>query len=245
MNVASAIQFAALGVAAVFTLVRLPLTIQGRNPMLFWGLLVTTIGVALSIHSIYLPVDALLGGTNHANLILRYATYGVVALIGGSAAAAFQAPQVRRIILGLPGLVVLAATVIATTVLFSMCDMPDSSPGLTLYMTQEHVWNYGVLGKVYPAYIAACLIIPAFRVAATPRRPGLLRIGSALIGVALAEILVWSVLWVTGQQTGVWDYILPHSAVIVLAAGLAAVALYGIAAKKKEKQSLLASYSTR
>lgn len=245
MNIASAIQFGALAVVAVFTLVRLPLAIRGRNPMLFWGLAATTIGVALSIPSIYLPVDALLGGANHANLILRYATYGVVAFIGGSAAAAFRAPQVRRIILGLPGLVVLAATVIATTVLFSMCDMPVSSPGLNGYMHQEHVWAYSVLGRIYPAYIAACLIIPAFRVAATARRPALLRVGSALIGFALAEILIWSVLWVTGQQTGVWDYILPHSSVIVLTAGLAAVALFGIASKKKEKQSLLTPYYTR
>ncbi|MCC3301048.1 hypothetical protein [Arthrobacter sp. zg-Y895] len=239
MNIASAIQFGALAVVAVFTLVRLPLAIQGRNPMLFWGLAAATIGVALSIPSIYLPADALLGGANHANLVLRYATYGVVALIGGSAAAAFQAPKVRRIILGLPGLVVLAATAIATTVLFSMCDMPVSSPGLNGYINQEPVWAYAVLGRIYPAYIAACLIVPAFRVAATGRRPALLRVGSALVGVALAEIVIWSALWVTGQQTGVWDYILPHSSVIILTAGLAAVAVYGIAAKKKEKQSLL------
>ncbi|MCC9144146.1 MULTISPECIES: hypothetical protein [unclassified Arthrobacter] len=240
MSIVSAIQYGALAVAAVFTLVRLPLAVQGRNPMLFWGLAFATIGVALSIPSIYLPVDALLGGTNQANLILRYATYGVVAMIGGSAAAAFRAPRVRGLILGIPGLAVLAATAITTTVLFSMCDLPVSSPGLNGYMGQESVWAYSVLGRVYPAYIAACLIIPAFRVVVTAR-PAALRIGSALIGVALVEIVVWSALWVTGQQTGVWDYILPHSAVIVLAAGLASVAFYGAAANRRKKQSLLTS----
>lgn len=245
MSITSAFQFGALAVAAVFTLIRLPPAIKGRNPVLFWGLAATTVGVALSISSIYFPVDALLGGENRANLILRYATYAVVALIGRSAAAAFRAPFARRMIVGLPGLAVLAATVIATTVLFSMCDMPVSSPGLNAYMNQESVWAYAVIGRLYPAYVAACLVIPAVRVAATARRPVLLRIGSALIGLSLAEILIWSALWVTGQQTGVWDYILPHSSVIVLAAGLGSVALYGLALKQRKKQSLLTTNYTR
>ena len=244
MTIAAAFQLGALLIAAAFAAARLPLAIKGRNPALFWALVAITVGVALSMPSIYLPVDALLGGSNVANLILRYATYTVVLLIGGSAASGFRSPWAHRLIAGRFGLGVLALTVATTTVLFTMCDMPVSSPGLNAYMTDRTVWAYSVTGRLYPAYVAACLIIPSLRAAAA-QRPAVLRIGSALIGFALLENLVWSALWVTGQQTGVWDYILPHSSVILLAVGLVFVGLYGVVSKLREKQSLLTPGYTR
>ena len=244
MSLISAFQYAALIVSAAFALLRLPMALKGRNPMLFWALVLTAIGVALSIPAIYLPVDALLGGVNYANLILRYAVYGVVLLIGCISTAAFRASTAQRLIIGPPGLAVLAATVIVTTVLFFISDLPVSSPGLYGYPDEYTIHVYAVVGRIYPAYVSACLVAPAFHVAAHARRPVLLRVGSGLVGVALVEVVIWSVLGATRLPIGVWDYILPHSAVIVLAAGLAAVALYGIALKKTEKQSLLTSNYT-
>lgn len=245
MSVATAFQIGALVISATFALIRLPMAIQGRNPILFWALLAITTAVGLSIPFIYLPVDAVLGGANLANLVLRYATYAMVILVGASAAAGFSSPWARRFITGPFGLAVLILTVVTTTVLFGFCDMPVSSPGLQAYMTQPAVWAYSVTGRLYPAYIAACLVIPALRAAATRGRPPVLRIGSALIGVSLLETIVWSGLWVTGQQTGVWDFILPHSSIILLAVGLGFVAIYGVASKLREKQSLLTPGYTR
>lgn len=245
MSLVLAFQYAALIVSTLFALVRLPLALRGRNPMLFWAFALTAIGVALSIPSIYLPVDALLGGVNYANLILRYAVYGVVLLIGSISAAAFRSPGARRLIVGPPGLAVLAVTVIVTTVLFVVSDLPVSSPGLYGYPDEYTIHVYAVVGKIYPAYVSACLIAPAFRSAAHSRRPLSLRAGSGLIGFALAEIVIWSALGTVRLPIGVWDYILPHSAVLVLAAGLGSVAFYGIGAKRREKQSLLTSGYTR
>lgn len=245
MTIATAFQLGALVVAGAFAAARLPLAIKGRNPALFWALVAITVGVALSMPAIYFPVDALLGGSNLANLILRYATYAVVLLIGGSAATGFRSPWAHRLIAGRFGLAILALTVATTTVLFAMCDMPVSSPGLNAYMTDRLVWAYSVTGRLYPAYVAACLIIPSLRAAAAAQRPAVLRIGSAMIGFALLVNLVWSLLWVTGQQTGVWDYVLPHSSVILLAAGLGFVGFYGIVSKLREKQSLLTPGYTR
>ena len=239
MNVATAFQWGALVASAVFALIRLPLAVKGRNPMLFWALVLTAVGVAISIPSIYLPFDALLGGTNYANLILRFAVYGVMFMIGSISAAAFRAPQARRLILGRPGLVVLAVTAVATTVLFLLCDLPVSSPGLYGYPEQYLLWVYAMVGRIYPAYICACLVVPAFRAAAHGRRPALLRGGSALIGISLAEVVLWSALGITRWPIGVWDYVLPHSAVILLAIGLGCVGLYGMSAGRKEKRSLL------
>ncbi|UWX97252.1 hypothetical protein N2K95_00630 [Arthrobacter zhaoxinii] len=241
MSVTLAFQYAALIVSAIFALLRLPLALKGRNPMLFWALALTAIGVGLSIPAIYLPVDALLGGVNYANLILRYAVYGVVLLIGSISAAAFRSAQARRLIVGRSGLVVLAVAVIVTSVLFFISDLPVSSPGLYGYPDEYTIHVYAVVGRIYPAYVAACLIAPAFRAAAHARRPVLLRLGSGLIGIALTEVVIWSILGATRLPIGVWDYILPHSAVIVLVAGLGAVAFYGIASKQREKQSLLTS----
>lgn len=239
MNVALAFQLGALAVVGIAALIRLPLAVKGRNPLLFWALVLLSVAIALGISSVYLAVDSVLGGINIANVIIRFALYGFVLIIGIKSAAAFRAGAAARLITGPVGIAVLAAVAVLTIVLFCFADMPDSSPGLRTYGDQLPVAIYGLLGRAYPAFIAACLIAPAFASAAHRRRPPLIRTGSALLGVGLAGSVLYAVQGLTPLDVHPWDHFVPYSAVIAATVGLVLLASQRVASKRQKKQAPL------
>ena len=239
MNIALALQLGALALSGIFALIRLPLAIKGRNPLLFWALVLLSTAIALGIPSVYLAVDGFLGGINIANVVIRFALYGFVLIIGIKSAAAFRAAAVSRLILGPVGIVVLCLVAALTIVLFCLADMPASSPGLRDYSDQLPVFLYGILGRAYPGFIAACLIAPAFASAAHRRRPLLIRTGSALLGVGLTGAVLYAIQHVTPLDVHPWDHFVPYSALISATAGLVLLAGQRTASKRKIKQAPL------
>ena len=239
MSLATTFQVGALTLSALFALIRLPMALRGRNPQLFWALVMLSVAIALGISPVYLAVDPFLGGNNVANLIIRFAMYGFVLILGLKAAKAFRAQRAHRLIAGPVGKTVIAGTVALTTLLFVLADMPVPSPGLRNYGGQWEVAVYGSLGRAYPAYVAACLIGPAASVALHRRRPVLMRTGSALLGMGLAAAVLYAVLDVTPLDVNPWDHLVPYSAVILATLGLVMLFSQRVASKRREKQNLL------
>ncbi|MDQ6752648.1 MAG: hypothetical protein M3017_04355, partial [Actinomycetota bacterium] len=73
----AALQCLALGLCLASAIWRLPAALKGRNAGLFWVFVLLTLAVGLSLPTIYLPVDGVLGGRNFANLLLRFALYAI------------------------------------------------------------------------------------------------------------------------------------------------------------------------
>ena len=239
MSIATAFHLGALTVSGLFALSRLPGAVKGRNPMLFWALVMLCIAIALGMSPVYLAVDGLLGGSNIANVIIRFAMYAFFLILGTKAAAAFRAPGAGRLIAGPVGIGVLSAVGIATVVLFAVADLPVSSPGLRDYGGQLPVALYSLLGRAYPAYVAACLIGPALSVAGHRRRPLLMRAGSGLLGVALAGVVLYAVQDVTPLDVNPWDHLVPYSAIILATVGLAMLGSQRLASNRRIKQTPL------
>lgn len=239
MSIATAIQVGALIVAGLFALTRLPSALRGRNPLLFWAVLMLCIAIALGISPVYLAVDNALGGINIANVIIRFALYAFFLILGAKAAAAFRAPRAGRLIAGPAGAAVLSAVVVATVVLFVLADMPESSPGLRSYSGQLPVILYGLLGRAYPGYVAACLVGPALATAAHRRRPALIRAGSGLLGVGLIGAVFYAIQDVTPMDANPWDHLVPYSSIIVVTVGLALLGSERVASKLRAKQTPL------
>lgn len=239
MSLATTVHLSALVVSGLFTLRRLPLAVKGRNPLLFWALLMLTVAIALANSSIYLAVDHALGGLNIANLIIRFAMYGFVLIFGLKAAVAFRSPLAGKCIGGSIGLAVLGVFAVLMVVLFVLADMPFSSPGLRDYGEQLPIIVYTSLGRAYPAYVSACLIGQALATAVHPRRQPLIRIASALIAAGLSGAVLYALQDHTPWDVSPWDHLVPYSALISCTLGLALLGGRRVAKNREEKQTRL------
>ena len=242
------LQWAALGATLFFALLRVPGAIRGENRGMFYALILLSAAMALSIPSFYLPVDAMLGGINVANLLLRYLLFAVLLILGLKASAAFQAPLAARLIGGPVGVIVLAACAVSVAVLYGLSDLPESSTALAAYWDQDTVHAYGDSSRLYQIYVGACLIPSLFGSAAGSRRPAGIRISAGLLALGLSAAVVHSALSLTAvnPDLGVWDLVLPYSAVIVVSLGLALMWNSHRIARRHPKPGLLArAYASR
>ncbi|UYB36246.1 hypothetical protein N9A08_00645 [Arthrobacter koreensis] len=220
MTAGFAVQVSAFALSFLFALFRLPDAIRGRNRSIFFCMVLIAVSTGLSLPLIYEFVDPLLGGFNLANLLLRYSLYGVFVILGLRGAAAFGAEWARRLIVGPVGLVVLGLTVVLTAAFFLASDIPVTSTGLLDYNDQVSVEVYGMLGRLYPAYVAACVCAPALAAARNSRYRLPHRIGSGLFGIGLAVVVLFTALTLVAD-IGVFMLLLPFSAVILVTLGLA------------------------
>jgi len=220
MTAGFAIQVSAFALSSLFALFRLPDAIRGRNRSIFFCMVLIAVSTGLSLPLFYEFVDPLLGGMNLANLLLRNSLYGVFVILGVRGAAAFGAERARRLIVGPAGLLVLGITVVLTAGFFAASDIPVTSTGLYDYGDQVTVNVYGMLGRLYPAYVAACVCVPALAAAGNGRYRMPHRVGSGLFGTGLGVVVVFTALTLVAD-IGVFMLILPFSAVILVVMGLA------------------------
>lgn len=242
------LQWAALGATLFFALLRVPGAVRGENRGTFAALILMSLAMALSIPFFYLPVDALLGGVNVANLLLRYSLFAVLLILGLKTAAAFQAPLATRLIGGPAGMLVLSAAIVAVAVFYGLSDLPESSTALAAYWDQDTVHAYGDSSRLYQIYVGLCLVPSLFGAAASSRRPAGIRLSAALLALGLSAAVIHSVLSlaVVKPDIGVWDLVLPYSAVIVVSVGLALMWNSHRIAKRHPKPGLLArAYASR
>lgn len=217
-----ALQWIALATCLGCLVWRLPALFKGRNNSLFWAFAMTTACVALSIEMIYLPVDALLGGVNLANVFLRLSLFAVFFLLASKITAAYKSPLARSLIRGPVGLAVLAISSAGIWISYFLSDLQGSSAGLAGFIDQPSVYAYMWIGKTYPAYVAACLVVPTWR-AAFSRRPALDR-GAALsmsigFGLVCLSTLAPLLPWEGHSFTEIFSF----SSILFVAAGLALV----------------------
>lgn len=220
MSGGTLIQWLALALCVVFAALRVPDAVRGKGRCVFAILVLLCVAVALSLQPIYLFVDGLLGGVNVANLMIRFALYAIMVLLGLRGAAAFGSPRALRFISGPLGAAVLGITVLATVILFGLSDLPESSTGLRAYADQPTVIWYSHLGRVYPAYVAACLLGPAILGARDRSVRPLHRCAAALMGVGFVMVVAHAALKLTGIRTGAADLLLPFGAIVLVTVGL-------------------------
>lgn len=214
------IQWVALGLCAVGTAVRIPGLRQGRGRAMFVALLLLTVAVGLSLDPIYLAVDGVLGGVNVANLLLRMALYAVFVLFGIRMAAAFGSTRARHLIIGPVGLSIVALTVAATVYFFVSSELSGSSTGLRAFDEQDTVRQYATVGRLYPGYVAACLVVPAALSALDRQARTIHRVACALVACGFTLVVVFVLLRLTSLDLMHWDIVLPFSAILLTVLGL-------------------------
>lgn len=236
---AEVIRYSVLMLVLLCLALRIPAVIHGRNRGIFAVLVLMLIGVGLSINSVYTAVDGWLGGNNYANVIIRFSLYAVFAILGMKMTAAFEAPRARRFITGRVGLGVLTVTGVLTLWAFGISALPETATGLRGYGDQPSVQWYTTLGHLYPAYVAACLVGPAFTCAASRQTPGWARGGAALLGAAFLLVPVYTVLRETGWQMGIWDVGLVFGVVSLTCLGLTLFWVSRVVGERERRQKLL------
>lgn len=216
------LQWLALLMCVVCTIWRLPSMLRGHNKGLFGVFVMASVSVALSIPSIYLPVDALLGGRNVANVILRLSLFFVFFLLSAKIAAAYNSPLALKLIRGPLGLGILIACAWGVVITYSMSEVNGSSTAMANFLDQPTIFAYMMIGKLYQAYAAIILIIPTGR-AALANRPALDR--AAAMSMCLGFILVaaTALLQATRFFSSALMGILSFTAILLVAAGLAMI----------------------
>ncbi|KNC17715.1 hypothetical protein AC792_13850 [Arthrobacter sp. RIT-PI-e] len=217
---ATTLQWVALVACAGGVALRVPGAVRGRGRLIFSALVLVTVAVALSLEPVYELVDGVLGGANAANLVLRLTLYAAFLLLGVRVAAALGSSPARRLISGSAGLVILGGAVAATVYFFLASDLPFSSTGLRAFDEQRTVRHYASLGRIYPGYVAACLVVPSVASVLDPHARVVHRIASACLAAGFFLVVLFVVLRLLPLELGTWDIVLPFSAILLTVLGL-------------------------
>ncbi|MEV8181593.1 hypothetical protein [Specibacter sp. NPDC078692] len=216
------LQWSALIVCLACTLWRAPSLLKGRNRGLSWAFVLATVSVALSLPEIYLPVDALLGGVNLANVVLRLSMLGVFFLLTFKVAAAYNSPLAQTLIRGPLGVTVLAVSALGLFVSYVLADVDGSSTGLVAFTHQPALNAYQWFGIAYIGYAAACAVVATAK-AAFSRRPVVDRVAAffLLVGFSLvcATVPLRIPRWANWQAVDIMTF----SAILFVALGLVLV----------------------
>jgi hypothetical protein len=232
-----AIQWIALVLCAVGAAVRVPGARRGQGRTVFLALVLLTVAVGLSLAPIYDAADALLGGANIANLLLRLTLYAVFVLLGIRMAAAFQSPLARRLIVGPFGLAILGLTVAATLYFFIASDLGGSSTGLADFEDQDTVQQYAAVGRIYPGYVAACLVLPALAAMLDRHARVIHRVACAFLALGFSLVVVFVLLRLTPLELMAWDILLPFSAIVLTVLGLCLIWLSHTLGRRRNSEA--------
>lgn len=231
-----ALQWSTLLICALVAAFRAPAALRGENRSLFGIFVLATFAMLLSIESSYTVIDAWLGSENYANLLLRFVIYGTVLLAGYKIARGFsQSPSVR-LLLGPVGLTVLVAVALATVVPFLLANTAGTSVGMGAVPDQSEpnkqlIRLYTAAGRVYPAFVAACLL-PATVRAVRSRLPRLVRGGAAVLSVGAVAMVLLAFGELLPPSVAFLQYFISSAAVLGLVVGLALIWLGKVAARR-------------
>ena len=186
------LQWTTLAVCSLAAIARIPSALRGENRSLFFVYAFMTVAILLSIEAPYLAVDSVLGGTNLANLLLRFIIFGTGFALGLRIARGFGADDALRLITGPPGIMFVGAASVAVVVVFLMMDTAGSSAGLIAVYDRDArnaalVEYYGAAGRLYPAFITLALL-PAMVRAVRSGLPALVRLGAGLLAAGSVAI---------------------------------------------------------
>lgn len=221
------LQWTTLAVCALVAIARIPSAMRGENRSLFGIFVLATVAIMLSIDAGYTVIDSWLGSENYANLLLRFVVYGTVLLAGYRIAKGFDSPRAVRFIVGPAGLAVLAIVVVGTVVPFLLANTAGTSTGLAALPDQspqnvELIRLYTAAGRLYPSYVAACLLPVTFQ-AITGRLPVTVRIGAAVLTVGASAMLLMSFAELIPRNYNYLQFVISSTAVLGLVLGLALI----------------------
>ncbi|MDR6986130.1 hypothetical protein J2Y66_000593 [Paenarthrobacter nitroguajacolicus] len=223
-----------LVVCLAITAARIPSALRGENRVVFYIFALISLDILLSIEGPYLVIDAVLGGINVTNLLLRFLLYGTFLLMGIKIAMGFDSPSAVRAIRGSWGLAVLGITVVLTTFFFVITDTRGSTVGMTGLTWGPSMEAYAALGRFYPGYVSACLL-PAIWRTVVGRYPALLRAASALLFAGLTLLLA-SQLFPLIPAVHLWlRSLINYSAVLATAVGLAGIWFSKAYSRRKQR----------
>jgi hypothetical protein len=220
------LQWSTLAICCAAAVARIPSAVRGENRSLFYIFVLATLAILLSIDGPCIAIDRLLGGTNVANLILRFVIFAVIFFIGLRFIRGFGAHGARRWLLGMPGLLVLGVIAAAMVVFFAMMDSSGSSAGLVAVSQSSErnarlVEYYGAAGRAYPAYVSLVLL-PAMAKAVASRLPVLVRAGALLLAVGGISLAISLLFPFIPAQWHFLRFIINYGAALCFVLGLAA-----------------------
>ena len=221
------LQWTTLAVCGLIAAARIPSALRGENRSLFGIFALMTLAILLSIQEPYLIIDRALGGTNIANLLLRFVIFGAIFFLGVRVSKGFGADAAYRLITGRTGMAVLLAVSVVLVAVFLAMDTTGSSAGLSAVSGKDDrhyalVEYYGAAGRAYPAFVALALL-PAMVRAVQDRLPVLVRIAAGLLalgGVAVTLSLLFPVI---PPELGAAEFVINYTAVLCYVVGLALI----------------------
>ncbi|MGX5715041.1 hypothetical protein [Arthrobacter sp. MAHUQ-56] len=221
------LQWTTLAICGLIAAARIPSALRGENRSLFGIFSLMTLAILLSIQEPYLVIDQALGGTNIANLLLRFVIFGAIFFLGVRVSKGFGADAAYRLITGRRGMIALLAVSVVLVAVFLAMDTTGSSAGLVAVSGKDGrnyalVEYYGAAGRAYPAFVGLALL-PAMIRAVQDRLPVLVRIAAALLalgGVAVTLTLLFPVI---PPEMGAVEFVINYTAVLCYMVGLALI----------------------
>ena len=232
------LQWTTLMASGAAALSRVPNLVRRKNRSIFYALALLTLAILLSIHGPYMAIDAVLGGTNLANLLLRFIIFGAIFFLALRIAAGFGDSRGRRLIRGSIGTSALALISVAMLVCFALMDTSGSSAGMAEVAEKNPrnallVEYYGAAGRAYPAYVCVA-ILPGLLRAVKGQLPALLRISAALLAVGSIAIPLSLLFPVIPPELGFLRFIVNYTAILCFVAGLALIWVAGSRARRRQ-----------
>lgn len=216
------LQWLALAVCVVLAAIRVPRMLRRQNRSLFWIYLSMAFCVALSIPSIYLPVDALLGGENLANVLLRVSLFAVFFLLTAKVAKAYNSPKASRLVRGPVGLCTLALCSAGVWWAYLASDFQYSLTGLDGAEETFSVRAYRLFAVLYPAYAAAVVVGPTAKAAFT-RKMLIDRLAALFMCIGFALVVSTALLWPFEGPIDTILAVISFGSILFVAAGLTLV----------------------
>jgi hypothetical protein len=235
------LQWTTLAVCGIIAIARIPSALRGQNRSLFSVYVLITLAILLSIEAPYVAVDQALGGTNIANLILRFLIFAAIFFLGLRMARAFGANNALRLITGPIGMVMLGASSLVVVVVFLMMDTTGSSPGLVGVAAKDAhhaalVECYGAAGRLYPVYVTLALLPAMLRTAASGL-PVLLRLSAGILALGIVAMTLGLLFPVIPPALGFLRFILNYGAILCFVLGLVLIWLGKATAKRTRKEN--------
>lgn len=240
------LQWTTLAVCGAAAVSRVPNLVRKKNRSLFYVLALMTLATLLSIQGPYLVIDGLLGGTNLANLLLRFIIFGAIFFLGIRIANGFGDQRGLRLIRGHAGSAVLALTSVALLILFAFMDTEGSSAGMMgVYAKDERnrvlVEYYGAAGRAYPAYVCLALL-PAMLRAVRSTLPALLRISALLLAIGGIAVTLSLFFQAIPPALGFLTFVINYTAILCFVFGLALIWVARIRAGRKTRDGAAAAH---
>lgn len=221
------LQWTTLVACGAAALSRIPNLVRRKNRSIFYALALLTLAILLSIPGPYLAVDALLGGTNVANLLLRFIIFGAIFFLALRIAAGFGDSRGVQLIRGGAGMLALGLISAVLVVCFVLMDTSGSSAGLVDVAAKNQqnallVEYYGAAGRAYPAYVCLAILPGMLRTIRRPL-PALLRMSAALLAVGSIAIPLSLLFPVVPPGLGFLRFVVNYTAILCFVVGLALI----------------------